>query len=415
MPCPRPSGAGCSGAAGRLDMRQRRLFECRSALPAGWDLEAGSGAAAPWKGRYRIGNVLRILVQILIAAGMLAAAGGAWWFFYFEPPQAEGAPGPPGGAGMAVPVETAPVEVGPIQRRLNAVGSLRSNESVIIRPEIAGRISGIRFEEGEQVGQGQVLVVLDDSVHRAEVEQVEASLLLSQANHDRAVDLLRRGVGTTKARDEAIAQLHADQASLELAKARLEKTVIRAPFDGVVGLRKVSVGDVVGVGQDIVNLEQIDPLKADFRVAEVYLAAVRRGQKIELTADAFPGETFPGEVYAIDPLIDESGRSILLRARLPNPDAILRPGLFVRVALVLNEREDAIQVPEQALVPQGQEQFVFRVVDGKAALTKVTAGIRRDGMVEITEGLGPDDEVVTAGQIKIRDGAPVQPVPGGEA
>jgi len=345
---------------------------------------------------------------------MLAVAGGAWWFFYFEPPQAEGAPGPPGGGAMAVPVETAHVEVGPIQRRLSAVGSLRSNESVVIRPEVAGRIAEIRFEEGHRVEQGQILVVLDDSVPRAEVEQVEAALVLSRANHERAIDLLQRGAGTTKARDETLAQLRADEAALELAKARLDKTVIRAPFDGVVGLRRVSVGDFVDVGRDIVNLEQIDPLKADFRVAEVYLAAVGPGQQIALSADAFPGESFAGEVYAIDPLIDESGRSIVLRARLPNRDDRLRPGLFVRVTLVLNERDDAIQVPEQALVPQGQDQFVFRVVDGKAALTKVTAGIRRDGMVEITEGLGPEDEVVTAGQLKIRDGAEVKPV-GAEA
>ena len=139
----------------------------------------------------------------------------------------------------------------------------------------------------------------------------------------------------------------------------------------MVGLRKVSVGDYVDAGDDIVNLEQIDPLKADFRVAEAYLGAVRPGQRIELGVDAFPGRAFAGEVFAIDPLIDESGRSILLRARLPNPDHLLRPGLFARVTLVLNEREGAIQVPEQALVPQGQDQFVFKVADGKAALTKV--------------------------------------------
>jgi membrane fusion protein (multidrug efflux system) len=179
------------------------------------------------------------------------------------------------------------------------------------------------------------------------------------------------------------------------------------------GLRKVSVGDFVDVGQDMVNLEQIDQLKADFRVAEIYLGALRRGQRIELTVDAFPSESFAGEVYAIDPLIDESGRSILLRARLPNPDGILRPGLFARVILVLNEREDAIQVPEQALVPQGQDQYVFRVVDGKALFTKVSVGVRREGMMEILEGLGPDDEVVTAGQLKIRDGAAVNPVAAG--
>jgi membrane fusion protein (multidrug efflux system) len=316
---------------------------------------------------------------------------------------------------MAVPVETAPVQVGPIQRRLTAVGSLRSNESVVMRPEVAGRIAEIRFDEGQRVEQGQPLVVLDGSIYRAEVEEAEASLELSRANHERALDLLKRGAGTTKARDEAVAELRQDEAALELAKARLDKTVIRAPFDGVVGLREVSVGDFVNVGENMVNLEQIDPLKADFRVAEIYLGAVGPGQRIELGADAFRGETFTGEVYAIDPLIDESGRSIVLRARLANPDDRLRPGLFVRVTLVLNEREDAIQIPEQALMPQGQEQFVFRVVEGKATLTKVTAGIRRDGMVEITEGLGPEDEVVTAGQLKIRDGAAVKPLADAEA
>jgi membrane fusion protein (multidrug efflux system) len=354
---------------------------------------------------------LKLAVQLLIAALMLAIAGGTWWYFYAQAPAASGATNAATRANLAVPVETARVAVGPIERRLGAVGSLRSNESVIVRPEIAGRIVAIPFAEGERVERGATLVMLDDTIYRAEVDQVQAALALSQANHERAVDLLRRNAGTTKARDEALAELRTNEAALHLAGARLEKTVIKAPFEGVVGLRKVSVGDFVGVGQDMVNLEQIDPLKADFRVAEIYLGAVRRGQRIELNVDAFPGQSFTGEVFAIDPLIDESGRSILLRARLPNPDGILRPGLFARVTLVLNEREDAIQVPEQALVPQGADQYVFRVVDGKAAFTKVTVGIRRDGMVEIVDGLGPDDEVVTAGQLKIRDGAPVNRVP----
>jgi membrane fusion protein (multidrug efflux system) len=355
------------------------------------------------------------LIQIVVALCMLTAAGAAWWHFYLQAPAASGAPQQQARAGFPVPVETARVTVGPIERRLTAVGSLRSNESVIIRPEIAGRIAAFRFVEGERVERGQPLVVLDDSVWRAVVEQTQAALELSTANHERAVDLLQRRVGTTKARDEAFSQMRVDQAELELAQARLDKTTIAAPFDGVVGLRKVSVGDFVNMGDDIVNLEQIELLKADFRVAEAYLGAVRPGQRIELGVDAFPGRTFTGEVFAIDPLVDESGRSILLRAKLPNPDNLLRPGLFARVTLVLNEREGAIQVPEQALVPQGQDQYVFRVADGKAAFTKVTVGIRREGMVEIVEGLSPTDEVVIAGQLKLRDGAEVTPVPAAEA
>ncbi len=377
-------------------------------------LEAGAAGRAAGPSEERAPGPVKAFAQILVAICMLAVAGGAWWYFYAEAPAAGGAAQQAARAGMEIPVETAPVKVGPIQRRLTAVGSLRSNESVIIRPEIAGRIAEFKFDEGQRVKQGQPLVVLDDSVWRAQVEQAQAALELAHANYDRAVDLLKRKAGTTKARDEAQAELRADEASLELAKARLDKTVIKAPFEGVVGLRKVSVGDFLDVGKDIVNLEQIDPLKADFRVAEVYVGAVKRGQHLELGADAFPGEKFAGEVYAIDPLIDEAGRSILLRARLPNPDGRLRPGLFVRISLVLNERDDAMQVPEQALIPQGQDQFVFKVVDGKAALTKVEVGIRRDGMAEITEGLGPDDLVVTAGQLKIRDGVPVKPVPRAE-
>ena len=357
---------------------------------------------------------MKTLAQTLIAICMLAAAGGAWWYFYVAPPAAGGAAPAASAAAMVVPVETAPVTVGPIQRRLTAVGSTRSNELVVIRPEIAGRVAEFKFQEGQRVEQGQPLVVLDDAVYRAEGEQAQAALELAQSNYERAVDLLKRKAGTTKARDEAVAELRAEQAALQLAKAHLDKTVIHAPFGGVVGLRKVSVGDYLAIGTDIVNLEQIDPLKTDFRIAEVYVGAVKRGQKIELGIDAFAGEKFAGEVYAIDPLIDESGRSILLRAKLPNPDGRLRPGLFVRVSLVLNERDDAIQVPEQALVPQGQDQFVFKVEGDKVAMTKVTVGIRRDGMAEIVEGLAPGDQVVTAGQLKIRDGATVKPVPKAE-
>lgn len=359
-------------------------------------------------------SLLKTLVQIVIALCMLAVAGGAWWYFYAQAPAAGGPPQQARG-GFAVPVETARVTVGPIERRLTAVGSLRSNESVVIRPEIAGRIAAFRFAEGERVEEGQILVVLDDSVWSAAVEQAQAALELSQANYERAVDLLQRKVGTTKTRDEAFSQMRVDEAALQLAKARLDKNTITAPFEGVVGLRKVSVGDFVNAGDDVVNLEQIDPLKADFRVAEGYLGALRPGQRIELGVDAFPDQSFAGEVYAIDPLIDEGGRSILLRAKLPNPDDVLRPGLFARVTLVLNERDGAIQIPEQALVPQGQDQFVFKVEGGKAAFTKVATGIRREGMVEITDGLGPEDEVVTAGQLKLRDGAEVQPVPPAEA
>jgi membrane fusion protein (multidrug efflux system) len=193
---------------------------------------------------------------------------------------------------------------------------------------------------------------------------------------------------------------------------QLEKTRIVAPFSGIVGLRRVSVGEYITAGQALVNLEEIDPVKADFRVPEKFLPAIRVGQTIHIKIDAFPDETFEGKVYAIDPRLDVAGRSLLVRAILPNKDQRLRPGLFARVTVLLQLKEDALSVPEQAIVPQGDSQYVFKIVDGKVQLTKVVIGTRREGRVEIVEGLDVGDEVVTAGQLKIRHGSAVAIVNG---
>jgi len=163
-------------------------------------------------------------------------------------------------------------------------------------------------------------------------------------------------------------------------------------------------------GQAIVNLEAMDSLKADFRIPEVYVGQIKTGQETVVRVDAFPGREFRGRIYAIDPRIDEASRTILLRARIPNGRGELRPGMFVRVTLVLGERPDALWVPEQAIVPMGNGKFVYRIADGKAVLTPVTIGDRREGRVEIAEGVGPADTVVVGGQTKLFDGMPVAPI-----
>ena len=308
----------------------------------------------------------------------------------------------------AVPVEAVRAEAGTITDEVSAIGTLRSNESVIIRPEIAGRITGIHFSEGEQTRIGALLFTLDDAISQAELTEAEARLQLSQRNYERATELYGKGAGTARGRDEAEAELQTNRASVVLAKARLEKTRISAPFEGILGLRQVSIGDYVVPGQDLVNLENIDPIKVEFRVAERFLAGLANGQKLRVNVDAFPGRSFEGEVYAMDPRVDPAGRSIAVRARIPNSDRVLRPGLFARVNLATEVRKNAIVVPDQAIVPRGEERFVFKVVDGKAVMTRVVLGQRRAGQVEIVEGLEPDDVVVTAGQLKIRDGAPVK-------
>lgn len=310
-------------------------------------------------------------------------------------------------AAQPVAVEAEKVRIDSIQRTIEAVGNLASNESVTLSPEISGRITHILFEEGQAVKKGDPLIRLDDAISRAELAQVEASLKLSRANYERAKTLFAQHTGTGRARDEAQAKLSTDQASLNLAKARLDKTTIYAPFDGIAGLRNVSIGDYVNPGQPMFNLESIDPLKVDFRMPEIYLGVLETGQKIQVNVDAFPNRSFEGEVYAIDPRVDSNGRTVVLRARLANEDGVLRPGLFARVSLVVNTTDGALIVPEQALIPQGNERFVYRIVDNKAVMTRVETGQRRRGQVEITEGLSADDVIVTAGQMKLRPDSPV--------
>ncbi len=348
-------------------------------------------------------------VGFVAAVAVLAAAVGGvgYWQLNRQPsvPAAVASTDPE----SALPlVEVAPAESDRIQIAIPAVGSLRSNESIALSPEIDGRLSEIRIKEGEKVAAGTVVATLDQSVYLAEIAQIEASLELSRANYQRATELLQRNAGTVRAKDEARAALRQDEASLALAKAQFEKTRIVAPFDGVLGLRQVSVGQYLEAGTEIVNLESIDPLKVDFRVPEIYFPVVRVGQTIAIAVDALPGETFSGAVYAIDPQIDESGRSIVIRAMVPNPQERLRPGLFVRVALVHETRDNAVLVPEQAIVPIGGRKFVYRLIDGRVVQTEVAIGERIGTRVEIRAGVAAGELVVTAGQLRIGDGEAVR-------
>jgi len=351
---------------------------------------------------------------------VLAAAGGGYWFGTQRPSLATvagggngaaAAPaagkGGPAAAGAAVSVEAVKVALQPMPQTITAVGSMRSDESITVRPEVAGRISAIRFQEGQRVAKGATLILLDPAINQAEVQQGRANLKLAQSKYDRAVDLAKSNFISGQAKDEAENNLRVAEAGVQLAEAKLAKTEIKAPFSGIIGLRVVSVGDYVKEGADVVNLESIDPLKVDFRVPEIYLKQVKVGQSLQVQLDALPGKTFEGSVYAVNPLVDAAGRSIVIRAIVRNPDTSLRPGMFARVRLITRDEKEALVVPEQAIVPQGDEQFVFRVVDGKANRVKIDVGQRRDGVVQVLKGLAPTDVVVTAGRLKIREGTPI--------
>lgn len=313
---------------------------------------------------------------------------------------------PPGG--MALPVEAAAVETGAVSRDVSAVGTLRANESVMIRSEIAGRIAAIHFKEGDAVAENAPLISLDDAELRAQLAESAATVKLSELNFARAQEIFAKKLLSRQNYDETLARLSEARARHNLQQARLAKTRIHAPFSGVLGLRRVSAGDYLKEGDDIVNLEDIRSMKLDFRVPETFLAGIKQEQQVNIQVDAYPGEPFSGQVYAVDPRLDEQTRSVLLRARIPNSDLRLRPGMFARVVLVLESRAEALLIPEQALWPIGDEQFVFRVVDGKALQTRVQTGQREGGKVEISAGLSAGDTVVAAGQTRLRDGTAVR-------
>jgi membrane fusion protein, multidrug efflux system len=316
---------------------------------------------------------------------------------------------PPGP--RATSVETVEVRAGTVRHQVHAVGSLRADESVVMRFEIPGRIAEIRFTEGETIAQGSELIALDATELRARLAESSAAVKLDTLSFERAQDLLKKELISRQQYDEAVATLSASRARQAVDEARLAQATLRAPFNGVLGLRHVSPGEYVQPGQEIVGLDAIDPLKVDFRIPEAEGARLRTGQPLLLRVDAFPGREIAGHVYAIAPRVDEATRTVAVRGQVPNPGHELRPGMFARVALVIEERTDALLIPEEAVVPAAAGQFVFRVADGHAVRTPVILGRRQGGEVEVLRGLSPGDRVVTAGQTKIGDGAPVTVLP----
>ena len=344
-----------------------------------------------------------IALAVLIGVGALAYWAGTR---NSAPPPVAAAP-KAGPAPQGVVVEAAKVSVVKLPQALSAVGSLRSDETVILRPEVAGRVSQIQFREGERVTKGQVLIKLDDSVQQADLDRAKANLTLSRTKHERSVDLRNKGFISSQALEEAENNWKVAQADSELMAARSSKTTIRAPFSGTIGLRQVSIGDYVKEGQDMVNLESLDPLKVDFRVPELALSLLRDGQLLQITLDALPDKAYDGKVVAINPLIDANGRAVVIRAQVPNRDGKLRPGMFARVRLFTSDNKDTLVVPEESLFPLGEDKFVYKVVDGKATRQKIDIGQRHEGKVEVVAGLTTDDVVVTAGVIKLREGVAV--------
>ena len=314
-------------------------------------------------------------------------------------------------------VEVARVSVARLSDDAQTVGSLRSRRSVMVRPEVSGRVTQINFRDGERVRRGQLLVQFDDQLPQAQVLQAQAELSIAQANDKRNRELVAQSFISQRSVDESGANLQVAQAKLALARATAERLKIVAPFDGIAGIRNVNVGDYLKDGTDIVNIEDLDAVYVDFRLPERFQSKIRRGQRVQLSMDAIPGQNFPAVVQAIDPLIDANGRSVGVRGCVDNRHQQLRPGMFARVTTVFSERAEALVIPEEALVPQGPRHFVYRLADGTAPDTRVPQrvevrlGIRQPGRVEVVDGLSAGDQIVTAGQQRLqREGVTVRVV-----
>ena len=373
----------------------------------------------------------KVIYPVVAVLGLALASGAAWW--YQNKPRPTGsststadpaasaavgaASGPSAAASSprAPAVEVAKVEVSRLTDDTQAVGSLRSRQGVIVRPEVSGRITQLNFRDGDRVKKGQLMVQLDDQLQLAQVQQSQAELSIAQANHKRNQELVEQNFVSKRSLDESSANLEVAQAKLALAKASAARLKVLAPFDGITGIRTANVGDYLKDGADVVNIEDIDAVFVDFRLPERFQNKVKRGQTAMVNLDALPGQRFTAFVQAVDPLIDTNGRSVGIRGCIDNRQLRLRPGMFARVTAVFGERERALVIPEEAIVPQGQRVLVYKVVDGSttdekiAQRVEVKLGIRRPGRVEVLEGLAEGDQVVTAGQQRLqRDGMAVR-------
>jgi len=341
-------------------------------------------------------------LAVLAVLGGLAYGGYAYWQATLgEADAAQGEDGP-----RAVTVELAVAETRVMQTTVEAVGTTRARRSVEIVPEADGRLVALDIAPGNRVAQGDVLARLDDTIQRADLTEAEAMLKERTDTLARLRQLRETSAVARATVDEAVARVAEAQARVERARRRLDDRVITAPFDGVVGLTNYDVGARVSEGEVLARLDDLSEVEVEFGLPETVFAQVARGQSVRARAAAFPDRRFEGRVASVDSRIDPVSRSFLVRALIPNPDSTLPAGMFLSLTLVLDEA-DRVVVPEEAIVFQAAQTYVFVDEDGRAARRTVETGQRRDGVIAITSGLAVGDAVVVRGLGRVRDGAPL--------
>ena len=335
-----------------------------------------------------------------------AAAGGRPAGAPAGPPGSApgGGRGGPGAAPLAV-VTALPQRV-PLGVEIEAVGTALANESVEITAKVSNRIEAIRFTEGQRVSRGTVLVELDRAQTAAELAEAEANLAESRNQFNRGRDLAVTAALSRAQLDQLETSVKTAEARVAAARSRLADTVIRAPFDGRTGFRRVSVGGLVSAGAVITTLDDTSIIKLEFTVPQSFLGDLVPGLAVEAKVDGLDDRVFKGKVATLSPRVDPVTRSLAVRAELPNPDGTLRPGMFMSVKLRGRENPTLV-LPEQALVPDEGRNYVFVVADGRAQRREVTTGLRRPGTVAIVQGLADDERVIIDGTFKARDGGEV--------
>jgi len=306
----------------------------------------------------------------------------------------------------ATPVKTTLTTIRSLPITIEALGTAIANESVTVTAQVTDTISEVNFNDGDSVEAGQMLVQLNNKEELARVSELKANIREAKRQYSRIVDLRQSSAASEQLLDEQQARVKALEAQLDIAEAQLDDLQIRAPFSGLLGTRAVSKGSLVRPADVITTLDDISVVKVDFSIAENHFSSVAKGQKVSATSVAYPGEVFSGEISNIDSRLDPVSRAINVRAVIDNSKRKLRPGMLLTIVVekrVLN----TLVLPEKALVPVQDKQYVFVVNEGVAQQTEVIIGERRPGIVQIISGLAEGDEVITEGTLRVRDKSPV--------
>ncbi|MBK8182624.1 MAG: efflux RND transporter periplasmic adaptor subunit [Candidatus Competibacteraceae bacterium] len=349
---------------------------------------------------------MRLFTQFGIAALLVMLATVGWyWVADGKQSDASAQPSPPRSATV---VETGLTRLGAVEETVTAVGTTRAAKSINIVPTASGLVTRVAFEAGQRVSAGAVLVEIDSASERAAVRETESELVNLRAQMTRAESLRARKLLSEADVDELRGKLGMAEARLEAVRSQRDKRTLRAPFSGVVGLRNIDLGAYVDSGTVLTTLDDLNTVELEFKIPERYFSAVKIGQSISAASTAFPQRKFSGVVREVDTRIEATTRAFRVRAELPNPDAVLPEGLFMSVSLVVAERRNAVLAPEEAVIREGAESYVYVVAGGAAIRTPITVGQRRDATVEVRSGLKPEMEIVIKGQQSLRDKAPVR-------